>query len=103
MDLIDLDAESTDEPGAMVTLFKLHDTEFKVSSKPRANVSLKALTQIEKYGPELANLMMLKDLLGPEAFEVLQSYDDLTPGQLGQIVDLAYKLCFGQIEVNPGN
>lgn len=103
MDAIDLDAEGADSPDELVTLFKLDGVEYKVSANPRAAVALKGLNYVEKYGPELANLMMLKDLLGEEAFEKLSGCEKLTPKQLAQIVDLAYKLCFGTIEVNPGN
>lgn len=103
MDAVDLDAEGSDSPDELVTLFKLEGHEFKVSANPRASVALKGLNYVEKYGPELANMMMLKDLLGEEAFEKLSNYEKLTPKQLAAIVDLAYKLCFGSIEVNPGN
>jgi hypothetical protein len=100
---ISLDAAGAKAEVPMVTLFTLHGQEYKIPARPRANLALKALQMTREYGPGLANVALLEELLGEEAFEALSSYEGLTDDQLQAVSKAARELTLGALEDEQGN
>lgn len=82
-----------------VPLFYIDDREYSVSSKPGLNVALKFLSIARAQGEGMAIDYALGKLLGPEGYSALLDYDELTPDQLKQIMDVVQKLVMGALEI----
>lgn len=82
----------------MVDLFSIDGVAYQVPAKPRVNVALQYLTFARENGEQMAQMMLLEKLLGPDGYKALSEYDDLTPEQLREVSDFAAKLTLGAIE-----
>jgi len=100
--MIELTRPVGDSEVEMVPLFSIDGKEYRVPAKPRVNVALKYLTNAREHGEQMAQMMLLEDLLGAEGYKALAEYDDLTAEQLSQVADLAAKLTLGQLESGNG-
>lgn len=86
------------EPVEMVTLFRIDDREYQIPAKPRANLALQQLRLVRELGPELANVGLLEELLGPDTFADLANCNTLTREQLGLVSLAAMRLTMGPLE-----
>jgi len=100
--MIELTRASGNSEPEMVTLFSIDGEEYRVPAKPRVNVALKYLTNAREFGEQLAQMMLLEELLGPEGYKALSEYDELTSEQLNEVADLAAKLTLGGLESGNG-
>lgn len=91
------------KPVAMRDLFEIDGKMYQVPSEIRPNVALAILAKYEQMGPGLAEVYMLRRILGDESFNALMEYDGLAPEDLGAITDALMKLTFGAVENESGN
>jgi hypothetical protein len=97
--VIDFDQPSGQQaPEGTVTLFKLGGVEYTIPARPRVNIALKYLDDVERLGAERAQSRLLKTLLGAEGFNALMNYDGLTMGQLEAVMTAAHSTVMGTLE-----
>lgn len=101
--MIELKSTGDRSDEEMVVLFTLDDVEYKVPARPRVNLSLQYLTDARQFGEQLAQMMLLEKMLGPDGYEALSSWEDLTAEQLGEVADYAARLALGALEGSQGN
>lgn len=87
----------------VIDLFSLGDRVFTVPKKPRVNIALKYLRDVRKMGEAVAAGGLLESMLGPEGFEALCEFEDLTADQLQQVTESAARLALGALEDVQGN
>lgn len=71
-----------------VVLFKLGDTEYVTTDRPRVALSLRYMRKVREIGESQANSYLLEEMIGTEAYETLMDYDDLTAEQFKAIMEL---------------
>ena len=96
--MIELTRSGEGESPEMVDLFSIDGKTYQVPAKPRVNVALQYLTLSREHGEQMAQMMLLEKLLGPEGYKALSEYDELTPEQLREVSDFAAKLTLGAVE-----
>lgn len=97
--VVDLDATpKQDTPVGAVELFRLGGQVHTIPEKARFNIALKYLWLAKVDGEVLAGQWLLEELLGPEGYQALMNYDDLTEEQFGTIMTAAQKVVLGSLE-----
>lgn len=87
----------------VVVLFEIDGTEYTVPARPRANISLQFMRDLRSVGENIAVANMLTALLGEDGFNALADYEDLTMEQMKQVIDVAQRLIFGELNAATGN
>lgn len=100
---VHLTTKADSGPPEMVDLFSIDDTTYQIPAKPRVNIALKYLWHAKQYGEDRAAAELLEALLGAEGFEALVNYDDLEPGDLERIMEVATKHTLGALDDIKGN
>lgn len=95
---IEIVSAPADEQVEMVTLFTLDGTAYDIPRKPRMNVALQLLTDVEEVGESMANMRLLRKLLGADGYDALANHDGLTSKQLGQVAQAASNFTLGSLE-----
>lgn len=91
------------EPVELVTLFSIDDREYKIPARPRANLALRHLGLVRELGADMANVGLLHELLGAEAFDALAGCEVMTQDQLADIGNAVMRLTMGPLEGVSGN
>lgn len=102
--VIELTSEQkSDTPAEMVDLFSIDGKTYQIPAKPRANVVLRYLHDIQHSNEDLAAARLLESLLGAEGFNALMDYDDLELEQFQAVLQAAQEVVMGAIEAASGN
>lgn len=88
---IDLPAAGSVQYNTLV-LFRLGGREYTTTDRPTTALSLRYLRMLKDEDENTANAYLLTEMVGPEAYDALCDYDDLTPEQFQQIMELARKV-----------
>ena len=86
------------KPARRVPLFSIDDDTYTIAAEAKTNDSLRYLDIMRKKGSEAAIGFMMETLVGPEGWQALQDYDDLTDDDLAQIIAAAAKIMNGPME-----
>src|SRR6185312_1432059 len=87
-----------DSPPEMMDLFSIDEVMYQVPAKPRVNIALKYLDNLRRMGPVIADMMLLEELIGTEAYQALSNYEDLKGSDLKTITDTVVRLTLGAME-----
>lgn len=98
-----LSSVAGDKDAEMVHIFTLEDKEYFIPAKPRLNIGLKYMYEVQSKGEVVANSNMLVSLLGQDNYEALIEYEDLTPEILETILTIAGKVVFGESTITSPN
>jgi hypothetical protein len=75
-----------------VVLFRLGGVDYMTTDRPRVALSLRYMRKVREVGEAEANAYLLEEMIGPEAYEALEEYDDLTTEQFADIMELVKKI-----------
>lgn len=102
--MIELKPKTTDSSAEeRVELFSLNGTVYTIPAKPRVHLALRYLFHAKRHGVDQAAAELLESLIGPEGFEALTNYEDLTPEELQAVMDAAQAVTLGALEEATGN
>lgn len=79
-------------------LFSIDGTSYYIINKPRPNVALKAFWNLKTKGEEIAQMELLIDMIGEDAYQALMNYDGLTVEDLERITKIANDTAMGTLE-----
>lgn len=96
--MIELKTSTDAGPPDLVDLFSIDETTYQIPAKPRVNIALRYLWHAKQHGEDRAAAELLEALLGPAGFEALVNYDDLAPGDLEKIMEVATKHTLGALD-----
>ena len=85
-------------PSAGCPLFSIDEDTYTIAAEAKTNDSLRYLDLMRKKGQEAAIGFMMETLVGPEGWQALQDYDELTDDDLAQIIQAAAKIMNGPME-----
>lgn len=88
----------TDVEAETTPLFSIDGVTWRIPKAPRANLSLQLLSDVETYGPELANLKLLQRLVGEDGYNALAGCTGVTRAQVRQVSELAALITLGEEE-----
>lgn len=94
---LDLDAEPQTTSDEVVHLFTLRGVDYYIPREPKASVSLQYLRRARQDALD-AQGWLLEQLLGPEAYEALMSWDGLTTDILLRLLAIVNKLAVDAAE-----
>jgi len=95
--------KSKGEKKDRIVLFTIDDREFTVPAKPGMKVALKFLNQMKRSDNEMFGMLqLLEDMLGPEQYEALLDYDELSDELVGKIAEQCVKLALGNSQETTG-
>lgn len=97
-----IDTPSADEPVEMVDLFVLNGVAYQIPAEPRMNLAMQLIVDMEKHGDGVANMMLLRKLLGA-GYDALAAADGLKPEQLGAVAQAASNFTLGALEEDPSS
>jgi hypothetical protein len=98
-----IDTTAATEPEEMLELFVLDGRSYSIPSAPRVAYAMSMLDDLEEFGAGIANMRLLRRLLGEDAYRALAGFDRLTKEQLGQVADAAMRHTVGGVEDVAGN
>lgn len=82
----------------MVHLFTLDDVDYMVPARPRPHVGLRYLWETRTHGETYATAGLMNAMLGPEGFEALSTYENMTEEDLKRIMAIVRDLAMGSVE-----
>jgi len=95
--------KSSGEKNDRIVLFTIDDQEFTVPAKPGMKVALKFLNQMKKSDNEMFGMLqLLEDMLGPDQYEALLDYDELSDELVGKIAEQCVTLALGNAQETTG-
>lgn len=97
--------DTPDTDVEMVDFFQVGDRMYQVPARPPAGLALQAMKLMREYGNTgVAEMMILEEVVGPEAWDALCSANIKGP-QLAKLANAASMLVFGALEDEdgPGN
>ncbi|TXJ78633.1 hypothetical protein E2C11_16635 [Streptomyces lavendulae] len=89
-------------PDERVPLFYIGDTEYTIPKDIPPGVALQYLRTAGERGEQFAAPILLRRVLGEEAYEALETSRALTDDQLRQIIDIVVNLSLGRGEKPEG-
>ena len=98
-----IDTTPPDEAEETIELFRLDGVSYRIPRAPRVAYAMRMLEDIEAHGAGVANLRLLRNLIGAEAFTALSQYDRLTKEQLELVSKAAMSHVLGGVEDTAGN
>lgn len=90
--------EEPDEEVEMVDLFEVRGQMYQVPAKPPFTHALKAISTARTQGAGMAELMILEEVVGPEAWAALCSAKGVTGTQVAKIANAVSLLVMGALE-----
>lgn len=95
--------KSSGEKQDRIVLFTIDDQEFTVPAKPGMKIALKFLNQMKKSDNEMFGMLqLLEDMLGPDQYDALLNYDELTDDLVGKIAEQCVSLALGNTQETVG-
>jgi hypothetical protein len=91
----------TTAPGE-IELFRLNGVVYTVPGKARPHLALKYMWMAAKKDELAAQYWLLESVLGEDGYKALMDYEDLTPEQLTQVMELAQSTVIGGLEAGKG-
>jgi hypothetical protein len=85
----------------MVDLFSIDGRMFQVPARPPFSLALRAISTAREQGNGMAELMILEEVVGPEAWEALCNAKGVTGAQIGRLANAVSKLVLGGLEDEP--
>jgi hypothetical protein len=82
----------------MVTLFEIDGKAYQIPAKPDAGLALQVVEDAVEHGSVVADLMMLKRVIGDEGFQALKDCGALTGDHLRRLSDAVTKITLGALE-----
>jgi hypothetical protein len=94
---------TADQPEEMIELFRLDGVSYQIPKAPRVAYAMRMLDDITEHGAGVANMAMLRRLIGRDAYDALASYDRLTKHQLDLVSTAAMAHTLSGVEDVTGN
>jgi hypothetical protein len=94
---------TSDEPVEKVVLFVIDGKPYEIEAEARVDFALQLLDDVEKYGPEIAQMRLLRKLLGEEAWQALSTCKSLKRDQMSKISQTVQSFTLGALEETSGN
>lgn len=82
----------------MVDLFEIAGRMYQVPAKPPFAHALRAISTARTQGAGMAELMILEEVVGPEAWEALCSAKGVTGAQVAKLANAVSLLVMGAME-----
>lgn len=82
----------------LVELFEVDGVMYSVPRKPRANIALQYLEALEQLGPQMANVYLLREMLGQEGYRALSTCKSLKGEHLAWVMETIHGLAMGTTE-----
>lgn len=97
-----LTTKETDAEPPRETLFSIDGIEYTIPKTFGANLGLQFARLTMLRGPDIAVSWALEQALGPVGHAALMGFDDLTPEQLNEVMDVVLKRIAGGMEFPKG-
>lgn len=82
----------------MVKLFEIDGRDYQVPAEPDAGLALQVIEDTAAHGEVVANMLMLKKVIGADGFQALKDCGALKGAHLAQLSEAVTKLVLGALE-----
>lgn len=95
---ISITSRPADEEVKMVKLFEIDGEDYLIPAEPDAGLALQVIEDTAQYGEVVANMLMLKHVIGDEGYQALKDCGALKGKHLAALSDAVTKLVLGSLE-----